>query len=281
MDNVSFVDSILSEWASRSPTGLCSKNLTEEDLESLFETVKDMAQDVVKDPVEFVNEISFIFEKGKHPERQAYNKNGILVTFPTPEYKARAIAKGTHFEKNPKAAQSNLFGGGQQAPQSSTPAETPASTGSEMDAGDTTLPKSDSGQQQTEPAKKEVPEPGTPGGAVPPSPAPSSSGAPSVGTPAQGQLAVEPTPQKPSAPTNVSPPPAPPVSPPVKKTPEEIAAEKEVIKQILNTDDTLPTVPGVGGNSISEGLKDQLNKLTKVALEMNLNEAVKFLSNLL
>ncbi len=39
--------------------------------------------------------------EGKFPERQAYNKNGILVTFPTPEYKQKAIAKGTHFEKNP------------------------------------------------------------------------------------------------------------------------------------------------------------------------------------
>jgi hypothetical protein len=57
-----------------------------------------------------VNEFcSLVMEKGKHPERQAYNKNGILVTFPSPEYKARAIAKGTHFEKKP-ATPSNVFG---------------------------------------------------------------------------------------------------------------------------------------------------------------------------
>ena len=39
--------------------------------------------------------------EGKFPERQAYNKNGILCTFPSPEYKAAAIKRGSHFEKNP------------------------------------------------------------------------------------------------------------------------------------------------------------------------------------
>lgn len=47
--------------------------------------------------------------EGKYPERQAYNKNGILVTFPTPEYKQKAIAKGTHFDKNPKKRDANVF----------------------------------------------------------------------------------------------------------------------------------------------------------------------------
>ena len=46
--------------------------------------------------------------EGKYPERQAYNKDGILVTFPTPQHKAKAIQRGTHFEKNP-------------APQNTTP----------------------------------------------------------------------------------------------------------------------------------------------------------------
>jgi len=47
--------------------------------------------------------------EGKYPERQAYNTNGILVTFPTPEYKQKAIARGTHFEENPKRGQANVF----------------------------------------------------------------------------------------------------------------------------------------------------------------------------
>jgi len=46
--------------------------------------------------------------EGKYPDRQAYNANGILVTFPTPEYKQRAISRGTHFEKNPKKKAPNL-----------------------------------------------------------------------------------------------------------------------------------------------------------------------------
>lgn len=55
-------------------------------------------------PVELVTEklSKIINEKGNFPERQAYNKDGILVTFPNAEYKQRAIKKGTHFEKNPK-----------------------------------------------------------------------------------------------------------------------------------------------------------------------------------
>jgi hypothetical protein len=65
-----------------------------------------------------------LLTEGKYPERQAYNVNGLLVTFPTPEYKQRALANGTHFEHNPKNAQVNIFGGDaaspQQAPQQST-----------------------------------------------------------------------------------------------------------------------------------------------------------------
>ena len=57
--------------------------------------------------------------EGKYPERQAYNTNGILVTFPTPEYKQKAIARGTHFEENPKKGQSNVFVGDEQPEQPS------------------------------------------------------------------------------------------------------------------------------------------------------------------
>lgn len=53
--------------------------------------------------------------EGKYPERQAYNAKGILVTFPTPEYKQEAIKRGTHFEKDPTKGQSNLFSGGDSA----------------------------------------------------------------------------------------------------------------------------------------------------------------------
>jgi hypothetical protein len=52
--------------------------------------------------------------EGKYPERQAYNANGILVTFPTAEYKQKAIARGTHFDANPKKGQANVFTGDEQ-----------------------------------------------------------------------------------------------------------------------------------------------------------------------
>lgn len=50
-----------------------------------------------------------VLEAGKYPERQAYNKNGILVTFPTPQHKQNAIRRGTHFEKDPTKGRPNLF----------------------------------------------------------------------------------------------------------------------------------------------------------------------------
>lgn len=61
--------------------------------------------------------------EGKYPDRQAYNANGLLVTFPTPEYKQRAISRGTHFEENPKkAAGASVF-----EPQPEQPAQQPSS----------------------------------------------------------------------------------------------------------------------------------------------------------
>ena len=282
MCNENLINSILLDWASKSSNGLFLEDLNEENLEALHSSLvsNGLSED---DSMGVVNDVSVISEKGKHPERQAYNKNGLLVTFPTPEYKARAITKGTHFEKNPKVGQSNLFGGGQQAPNAAAPAApaaggTPASGGSPMDAGSSTLPQTDSGQQQSSPAQKEVPDPGTPGTPASPAPAGGGSSGGSTGTPAQGQLATEPTPQIPAAPANVAPPTPPPAPAPVQKTPEEIAAEKEVIKQIMATSDTLPTMTGIGGVGVSEAVREELHKLTKIALEMNLNEAVRFLS---
>jgi hypothetical protein len=39
--------------------------------------------------------------EGKYPERQAYNKEGWLVTFPSKEYRDAAIKKRTHFSSDP------------------------------------------------------------------------------------------------------------------------------------------------------------------------------------
>jgi hypothetical protein len=56
-----------------------------------------------------VNKTAQLFEAGRFPERQAYNKDGILVTFPNKEYRDRAINKGTHFAENPKKGETNIF----------------------------------------------------------------------------------------------------------------------------------------------------------------------------
>ena len=57
--------------------------------------------------------------EGRYPDRQAYNSNGILVTFPTPEYKQKAIERGSHFEQNPRKGQANVFSGDEQPEQPS------------------------------------------------------------------------------------------------------------------------------------------------------------------
>jgi hypothetical protein len=90
---------------------------------------------LVKEGISIEDSISLsnrLAEAGKFPERQAYNKDGLLVTFPSPEHKQRAIARGTHWEKNPKNAQVNIFGGDQStntsgsAPQQSMPSQSAA-----------------------------------------------------------------------------------------------------------------------------------------------------------
>lgn len=58
---------------------------------------------------EVVDKTSTLFEAGKFPERQAYNKDGLLVTFPTKEHRDRAVDKGTHFAENPKKSDPTIF----------------------------------------------------------------------------------------------------------------------------------------------------------------------------
>ena len=85
--------------------------------DGIFEISNDVHMEVIREylikkgiaentVVEFAN----LVLDGKYPERQAYNAKGILVTFPTPEYKAAAIKRGTHFEEDPTRGNSNLFG---------------------------------------------------------------------------------------------------------------------------------------------------------------------------
>jgi hypothetical protein len=61
------------------------------------------------DPVvvsEVVNKMTL--KDGKYPDRQAFNKEGWLVTFPTPEHRAAAIKKKTHFVSDPTHGQGGM-----------------------------------------------------------------------------------------------------------------------------------------------------------------------------
>jgi hypothetical protein len=44
---------------------------------------------------------TILTQEGKYPDRQAYNKDGWLVTFPSKEYRDAAIKKGTHAISDP------------------------------------------------------------------------------------------------------------------------------------------------------------------------------------
>jgi hypothetical protein len=44
---------------------------------------------------------TIITQEGKYPDRQAFNKDGWLVTFPSKEYRDAAIKKGTHSISDP------------------------------------------------------------------------------------------------------------------------------------------------------------------------------------
>ena len=56
--------------------------------------------------LEVVNKMAL--KDGKYPDRQAYNKEGWLVTFPTPEHRAAAIKKKTHFASDPTHGQGGM-----------------------------------------------------------------------------------------------------------------------------------------------------------------------------
>ena len=198
--------------------------------------------------------------EGKYPERQAYNKNGILVTFPTPEYKQRAIKRGTHTEQNPLKQQgAPIFKGDTEtspSPDNAAPPAEPPPQGGEQPSS---LPSS--GVQPT-------------GGAEPPTstlPKAPAGGEPQ--TVPQGDKQVNIEPSKDQSKDKVEAPPMPPEPP---KTPRTKAAEKAVVKQIFSTDDTaLSSTPTLDEDK--EILRYQLNELYKKADFWGLNEAAKFL----
>jgi hypothetical protein len=193
--------------------------------------------------------------EGKYPERQAFNKDGILVTFPTPQHKARAIARGTHFEKNPvPQVQQQRDAEKEEEPKQAPP-------GSKPEPGELPPDDDEDEKEKEDDEEDDGPKGGGGGGG----------GGGKEGSIFQGdkELAVEP----PRGEEKPEPPPqAPsPTVPPAPRTPERVAAEKEVTKQILGTDDTALT-------NVAAPLAEQLQVLYKKADEMGLREAVKFLT---
>jgi len=198
--------------------------------------------------------------EGKYPERQAYNKDGILVTFPTPQHKARAIARGTHFEKNPVP---QVHKPDQEEPKHAPP-------GSKPEPGELPPDDDEDDHKKDDDDDDDIGGGGHGGGGKEP-------------TIFQGdkQLAVEP----PRGEEQPEPPPMPPqpTVPPTPRTPQRMAAEKELARQIFATDDTTQSnvatpVTGIGA-SITEETRHQLQELFKKADEMGLREAIKFLSH--
>ena len=194
---------------------------------------------------EIANHVTNKMLEGQYPDRQAWRKeDGILVTWPSPKHKALAIQKapGKYTDENPK-------------PKAQQPEEPP---------------KRPEPAAEKEPETDEAPgEKPNGGGNVFPK---------SSGTVSQGgqELEVEP----PRGMEKPEPPPedATPVPPPTQsspRTPEKIAAEKEVVKQIMATDNnSLAKIEP----QMNEDCRHQLNELYKKADELGYKEAITFLT---
>lgn len=93
-----FIYNIITEASldKRIPDGMVNlKNM--EHLQVVAEAMYDACGDE-----SIVNEfVDGFVDEGKYPDRQAYNKDGWLVTFPSAEYKQKALKKGTHFSSDP------------------------------------------------------------------------------------------------------------------------------------------------------------------------------------
>lgn len=98
MDIKKFIENIVTEASldRRVPNGVVDlKNV--EHVQVIAEAMYDSCGNE-----QVVNEFVNIFtEGGKYPDRQAFNKEGWLVTFPSAEYKKAAIKRGTHFPSDP------------------------------------------------------------------------------------------------------------------------------------------------------------------------------------
>lgn len=179
--------------------------------------------------------------EGRFPERQAYNKNGILVTFPTPEYKDRAIKRGTHFEENPVKKQPNIFSTQQPTQQ---PAQQPAQPQQqEKPTEQPVKQKTDSPREEPsklQPAPATQPVATTPVAPVAQTPQQPIATPVGVSQPTGSQQPVV-------LPTDASVPQSAVVIPPSeKKTPEQKQAEAEYVEKLLKTEISIDEAKNLG-----------------------------------
>jgi hypothetical protein len=178
-------------------------------------------------PRDEVLEMTNKMVEGNYPDRQIFRSDtGQLVTFPSPEYKAKAIKEnpGKYTEQDPN-------------PKKDVPAEP-----TEKPIQNTEEPSSAPLKQEPIPTEK----------------------TPNIFEPQQS-LKVEPINQQ-QSPTQQ----AQPIQP-LPKTPQAIAAEKEYINQIFDTDNN-------NLSNLTPTLAEQLKVLYKNADELGLREAVTFLT---
>jgi hypothetical protein len=178
-------------------------------------------------PRDEVLEMTNKMVEGNYPLKQAYQKDtGQLITWPSPEYKAKAIKEnpGKYTEQDPN-------------PKKDVPAEP-----TEKPIQNTEEPSSAPLKQEPIPTEK----------------------TPNIFEPQQS-LKVEPINQQ-QSPTQQ----AQPIQP-LPKTPQAIAAEKEYINQIFDTDNN-------NLSNLTPTLAEQLKVLYKNADELGLREAVTFLT---
>jgi len=154
--------------------------------------------------------------EGRFPERQAYNKMGLLVTFPTPEYKKRAIDRGTHFEQNPTKTAPNV-----KFDASGNPVAAPVAPATVSPATATSVPTPSSAPVPSAPAPKPVPAPAPPTPAPTPASVPVNPAAePKAPAPEEGP---EPVPKSdPTTPSPATPQPAPSAPPIPTPAPKEL-----------------------------------------------------------
>jgi len=187
--------------------------------------------------------------EGRFPERQAYRaEDGILVTWPSPQHMAKAFKEnpGKYVKENPKPPEQQKKESPPKEPIKREPPEDKEEP--EETDDDKSLSRSSSGRSNL--FDKE----------------------PSVKTGGQ-ELEVEPPrgdekPEPLPVPTSPTPPQAP-------RTPERIAAEKEVAMQIINTDNHALTKIDP---PLSEACHQQLHELYKKADELGYKEAITFLT---